>query len=88
VGSTLNRKIFMPPNHASAIIRWRDQVDELGGGLEAFDQSATVSTMLFGCHSWLKHHAGTASAVEAATMHRIKAELEAWMSARGLRYTQ
>lgn len=78
----------MPTNHASAIIRWRDQIDELGGGLEAFDQSATVSTMLFGCHSWLKHHAGIASAGEAATMHRIKAELEAWMNARGLRYTQ
>lgn len=78
----------MPPNHASAIIRWRDQLDKLGGGLETFDQSATVSTMLFGCHSWLKHHAGSASAEEAANMTRIKAELETWMSVRGLRYTQ
>lgn len=78
----------MPPNHASPIIRWRDQLDRLGGGLEAFDQSPTVSTMLFGCHSWLKHHAGTASAEEAATMKRIKAELETWMSVRGLSYTQ
>ena len=78
----------MPPNHASAIIRWRNHLDELGGGLEAFDQSATVSTMLFGCHSWLKHHAGMASAEEAATMQRIKAELEEWMRMRGLSYTQ
>lgn len=78
----------MPPNHASAIIHWRNQLDELGGGLEAFDQSATVSTMLFGCHSWLKHHAGVASAEEAATMQRIKAELEKWLRMRGLSYTQ
>ena len=78
----------MPPNHASAIIRWRDQLDELGGGLVAFDQSATVSTMLFGCHSWLEHHAATASADETARMERIKAELEKWMSARGLTFTQ
>ena len=78
----------MRPNHASAIIRWRDQLDELGGGLEAFDQSATVSTMLFGCHSWLAHYAGTASPDEVARMERIGDELEDWMSGRGLTYTQ
>lgn len=78
----------MPANHASAIIRWREQLDELGGGREDFDQSATVSTMLFGCHSWVKHHAGTAPADEKASMERIKAELEEWMSARGLTYSQ
>jgi hypothetical protein len=77
----------MPPNHASAVIRWRDQLDELGDGLEAFDQSATVSTMLFGCNSWLTHHAGTATPDEVARMKRIKAELETWMSVRGLSYT-
>lgn len=81
-------KSLMPPNHAIAIIRWRDQLDELGGGLEAFDQSATVSTMLFGCHSWLKHHAQTSSDDERARMELIKAELEQWMSVRGLLYSQ
>lgn len=77
----------MPPNHASAIIRWHDQLDALGGGLEAFEHSATVSTMLFGCYSWLKHHAATASAEEAVRMHQITAELEKWMGVRGLTFT-
>jgi hypothetical protein len=63
----------MPPNHAAAIIRWRNHLDELGGGLDAFDQSATVSKMLFGCHSWFKHHAEIASAEEAARiLHAYK----------------
>ena len=78
----------MPPNYASAIIRWRDQLDQLGGGLEAFDQPATVSTMLFGCLTWRQHYAATASADESARVERIKAELENWMSARGLTYNQ
>lgn len=78
----------MPPNHSSAIIRWRDQLDALGGGLEGFDQAATVSTMLFGCHSWLRHHAGGASPEETTRMEQIKVELEKWMSGRGLTFTQ
>jgi len=78
----------MPPNHASAIIRWRDQLDRLGEGLEAFEQSATVSTMLFGCHSWLKHHADAAPADEATRIEGIRIELEQWMKVRGLSFTQ
>lgn len=78
----------MPPNHAAAIIRWRDQLDELGEGLEAFEQSATVSTMLFGCHSWFKHHADTALPEDANRMERINAELENWMSVRGHTFTR
>lgn len=82
------KDIPMPPNHSSAIIRWRDQLDELGGGLEAFEQSATVSTMLFGCHSWLMHHAGGAPPEETVKIEQIKVELEKWMSGRGLTFTQ
>ena len=76
----------MPANHAPAIIRWRTQLDTLGKGLNGFDQSATVSTMLYGCNSWLTHHAQAASPDEVAKIRRIKAELERWLEARGLTY--
>lgn len=34
----------MPKDHFDAIVRWRDQLDRVG--LDSFEQSATVSTML------------------------------------------
>src|SRR5690554_2167129 len=48
-------------NHAPAIVHWWTQVKK-DGGLAAVNQSATVSTMLFGCHRWLELHADQSSA--------------------------
>lgn len=75
-------------DHSKAIIRWRQGVESFEGGLAVFQQSATVSTMLFGCRSWLRTHAGEASPAEVAEIERVKSELEHWMSARGLTYTE
>lgn len=78
----------MSKSHAAAIIRWRDQVTNISGGLDKVEQSATVSTMLFGCHSWLEKH-GERSPPEVVTrIEVIKAELEDWMQTRGLTFTQ
>lgn len=82
------KRFDMTKNHAAAIIRWREEVDRLGGGLDKFEQSATVSTMLFGCHSWLDRHSDTAAAEEISGIQKIKAELESWMQARGRTFTQ
>lgn len=68
-------------NHAPAIVHWWTQVKK-DGGLAAVNQSATVSTMLFGCHRWLELHADQSSA-EVSEIKRIKDELESWMSIRG-----
>lgn len=70
----------MPSNHFAAIVRWREQLDALGPGLESFDQAATVSTMLFGCQTWLEHHAATASVPDVGRIQRIKTELELWLT--------
>ena len=68
-------------NHAPAIVHGWTQVKK-DGGLAAVNQSATVSTMLFGCHRWLELHADQSSA-EVSEIKRIKDELESWMSIRG-----
>lgn len=75
----------MPQNFASAIIRWRDHLDSRPGGLSAFDQSYTVSTMLFGCHRYLEAH-GAHATPEKDRIEAIKGELEAWMRERGCVY--
>lgn len=62
-------------NHASAVLRWWEQVEK-EGGLSSVKQSATVSTMLFGCHRWLELHAGQSSAAEVSEIERITSELE------------
>lgn len=78
----------MSKNHAAAILRWREQVEQYFGGVESFDQSATISTMLFGCQSWLRVHAAGASEAEIRQIEAIKAELEDWLERRGLVFTQ
>lgn len=75
----------MPNHFASAIIRWRDHLESQPGGLSAFEQSYTVSTMLFGCHRYLSAHEADASA-EKERIETIKGELEAWMLDRGYVY--
>jgi hypothetical protein len=77
----------MPTNHAPAIIRWREQLDRQPGGLAAFEQSSTVSTILFGCHRWLDTHAQAASEEERSQIESIVAELEEWMRQRGKIFT-
>lgn len=73
----------MPTNHAAAILAWRSHVDNQPGGLETFDQSSTVSTMLFACNTWLSQYADMANEIEVDRITLIKSELEAWMIARG-----
>lgn len=75
----------MPKHFASAIIRWRDHLESQPGGLPAFDQSYTVSTMLFGCHRYLAAYATDASS-EKERIETIKGELETWMRERGYVY--
>lgn len=71
--------------HASAIIRWRSEVEK-NGGISQFEQSATVTTMLFGCHRWLESQAATADHNVVRSIEVIKGELEQWLADRGLRY--
>lgn len=75
----------MPQNFAPAIIRWRDHLETQPGGLSAFDQSYTVSTMLFGCHRYLAAHAPDVSP-EKDRIEAIRGELEGWMRERGYVY--
>lgn len=71
--------------HASAIIHWRSEVEK-NGGMSHFEQSATVTTMLFGCHRWLEFHAATADHDVVRSIEAIKNELEQWLADRGQRY--
>ena len=71
----------------SAIVRWREQLDQMGGGLAAFEQSATVSTMLFGCRRWIETKAGVAAAGDVERIQHIRDELEHWLEKRGLTFT-
>lgn len=72
-------------NHAPAIVHWWAQVEK-EGGLSKLEQSATVSTMLFGCHRWLSVHAHRSHPEEVTEIEHIKTELENWMSIRGKRF--
>jgi hypothetical protein len=56
---------------------------EKAGGLSIVEQSATVSTMLFGCHRWMTVHSHLSSAEEVSKIEAIKRELENWMTTRG-----
>lgn len=76
----------MRANHANAIITWRSQLDRIGTGLAAFEQSSTVSAMLFGCYRCLEDPESGLSSELTAELETIKAELEEWMSKRGLKY--
>jgi hypothetical protein len=78
----------MSKAHASAIIRRRDQVTAILGGLDQVEQSATISTMLFGCHSWLEKHASDSTPEVVRRIEEIKTELEGWMRSRGLNFNQ
>lgn len=73
-------------NHAPAIIRWREDVEN-NGGLDAFDKSSTVSTMLFGCLRCLQNPSGTSDPDQMERIERIRSELEAWMKSRNLAFT-
>ncbi|WEJ56761.1 hypothetical protein [Devosia sp. FJ2-5-3] len=77
----------MPQDHSTAIIRWREQLDVVGPGLDAFDQTATVSTMLFACRSWLRNHAPAADPQMQDKIQYIDNELTSWMTDRGLAFT-
>lgn len=77
----------MPKDHFDAIVRWRDQLDRVGPGLDGFEQSATISTMLYGCRSWLEHYGKTAEPQMLETIRSIEAELVAWMVARSRTFT-
>jgi hypothetical protein len=71
-------------NHAPAIIRWRDQLDELGLDIE--DQPApTISTMLFGCNQWLEINVDQTTD-EFPRITTIKSELERWLRLKGLAF--
>lgn len=72
----------MKTNHAAAIIRWRDQLDDLGIELTS-QKSATVSTMLFGCIRWLEANPADQSAL-ATRISGIKAELEQLLADQGV----
>lgn len=69
-------------NHASAVLRWWEQVQK-EGGLGRVSQSATVSTMLFGCYRSLEEHTDSMTASEASEISRIRDELHDWMSRQG-----
>ena len=81
---TLSLESYLMPifNHAPAILHCWEQV-ERDGGIATVSQSATVSTMLFGCNRWLESHADQSSAPDVSEIRRIKDELEKWLSARG-----
>lgn len=74
----------MPINHAPAILRWREHAEKQSGGLSKLDEPATVSTMLFGCNSWLATAA--ADDPETAKIQAIKLELETWLGAKGMSF--
>ena len=76
----------MPKNHAPAIITWWEHLQLQPGGLEAFDQSQTVSTMLFGCHRSLETQALAEDLDTRARIEAIRDELEAWMRQRNLAF--
>lgn len=71
---------------AAAIISWREHLEQHGGGLASYEQSYTVSTMLFGCHQWLDRHSADASPNQTRRIEEIRYELEEWMGQRGLAY--
>ncbi|MDB5527335.1 MAG: hypothetical protein JWR51_438 [Devosia sp.] len=77
----------MPTNHAPAILKWREDVDRLEGGLSDSLRSSTVSTMLFGCNQWIRTHAKSASPEEVARIEDIRSELELWLAERGLTFS-
>lgn len=72
----------MPKNHALAIITWWDHMQLQPGGLEAFEQPHTVSTMLFGCLRSLETDALASDLTTRARIETIQHELEAWMRRR------
>lgn len=76
----------MHMDHSDAIIRWRDQLDTAGSGLEGFEQSATISTMLFGCKAWLLSHGQNADGTTMDRIRQIEAELTSWLAERGQVY--
>jgi hypothetical protein len=71
----------MAANHAAAIFHWRDHVDKQPPGLQGAP-SATIATMLFGCHHWLEHHSATSPAETRQRIEQIRAELESWQAER------
>ena len=78
----------MAVNAAAAIISWREHLEQHGGGLASYEQSFTVSTMLFGCHRWLDRHGVDAPPAQAERIAEIRHELEDWMVQRGLTYNR
>lgn len=76
----------MTSDRVFAIRRWRQQVSDLPGGLEAFEQPQTVSTMLFGCYRWLESGGAELRSEEKSEIEAIVVELEEWMSRRGVKF--
>lgn len=69
-------------NYPAAIRAWWEQVQR-DGGIAEFGQSATVSTMLFGCHRWLESNPDQSAGTEMSEILDIKDQLEDWMRLRG-----
>lgn len=64
----------------TGILAWRKYVDDIYGGLAAYDQPASAGTILYGCETWLASGAGDAATREQVT--QIKAEIEGWLAER------
>ena len=74
----------MAKDYSRAILNWRENVTKIHGGLDAFDQSPTISTMLFGCNRWLEEHEEDQHDDIRRRIVDIKSELEAWKRQRNL----
>ena len=74
----------MKKDYAPAILHWREYVTKVYGGLDAFEQSSTISTMLFGCDRWLEQYGEDQQYDDTRVrIEVIRSELEAWMQQRG-----
>lgn len=84
--ATVSEDVMPASDYAPAIRHWWAHVEK-NGGLASYEQSATVSTMLFGCNRWLELNAGNSSAQDISEIERIKDELHNWIKLRGKTYS-
>lgn len=70
----------------SAILGWRDNIEKHQGGLDDVKETATISTMLFGCRRWLAAHGSDQDTDPEITrrLETVEAELTEWLRKRGL----
>lgn len=83
--ATVSEDVMPASDYAPAIRHWWAHVEK-NGGLASYEQSATVSTMLFGCNRWLELNAGKSSAQDISEIERIRDELCNWIKLRGKTY--